>query len=110
MTETRPAIVTGGARGIGSAVAKRLARDGLSVAVLDLDEDACGVVVHEIESQGGRGLAVGVDVSDEAAVTAATERTVEQLGEPTILINNAGILRDNLLFKMTTADWDSVMN
>jgi len=110
MTETRTAIVTGGARGIGSAVAKRLAREGLSVAVLDLDEDACGAVVHEIETQGGRGLAVGVDVSDEAAVTAATERTVEELGEPTVLINNAGILRDNLLFKMTSYDWDSVMN
>jgi 3-oxoacyl-[acyl-carrier protein] reductase len=110
MTETRTAIVTGGARGIGSAVAKRLARDGLRVAVLDLDEDACTVVVNEIEAQGGRGLAVGVDVSDEDAVTAATERTVEELGEPTVLINNAGILRDNLLFKMTSDDWDSVMN
>ena len=110
MTETRTAIVTGGARGIGAAVAKRLARDGLRVAVLDLDEDACRVVVNEIEAEGGRGLAVSVDVSQEDAVTAATERTVKELGEPTILINNAGILRDNLLFKMTLADWDSVMS
>jgi len=110
MTEERTAIVTGGARGIGAAVAKRLAQDGLRVAVLDLDEEACKGLVKEIEAQGGHGLAVGVDVSDEDAVTAATERTVNELGEPTVLVNNAGILRDNLLFKMTSADWDSVMN
>jgi 3-oxoacyl-[acyl-carrier protein] reductase len=110
MTETRTAIVTGGARGIGAAVAKRLARDGLRVAVLDLDEESCAAVVNEIEKHGGRGLAVGVDVSEEDAVTGATERVVQELGAPTVLINNAGILRDNLLFKMTSADWDSVMN
>jgi 3-oxoacyl-[acyl-carrier protein] reductase len=110
MTDIRTAIVTGGARGIGAAVAKRLARDGLRVAVLDLDEKACAAVVKEIETNGGRGLAVGMDVSDEDAVTAATERVAMELGAPTVLVNNAGILRDNLLFKMTAADWDSVMN
>ena len=106
---SRTAIVTGAARGIGAAVARRLAADGFAVAVLDLDESACAAVVSEIEAAGGRGLAVGVDVSDEAAVQSAVERVVDGLGAPTVLVNNAGIIRDNMLFKMTTDDWDAVM-
>jgi 3-oxoacyl-[acyl-carrier protein] reductase len=106
----RTAIVTGAARGIGAAVAKRLAEDGFAVAVLDLDESACKSVVDEIAAAGGRGLAVGADVSDEAAVDAAVTRVAEELGAPTVLVNNAGIIRDNMLYKMSTDDWDSVMN
>jgi 3-oxoacyl-[acyl-carrier protein] reductase len=109
MTQTRTAIVTGAARGIGAEVARRLAHDGCAVAVLDLDEAACDTVVKEISEAGGRGLAVGVDVSDEAAVQAAVDRVAHDLGHPTVLVNNAGIIRDNLLFKMTLTDWDSVM-
>ncbi|MFE5284884.1 3-oxoacyl-ACP reductase FabG [Nocardia sp. NPDC056611] len=108
--QNRTAIVTGAARGIGAATARRLAHDGFAVAVLDLDEQACKSVVAEFESVGGRGLAVGADVSDEEAVTAAVERVASELGAPTVLVNNAGILRDNLLFKMTVTDWDAVMN
>jgi 3-oxoacyl-[acyl-carrier protein] reductase len=106
----RTAIVTGAARGIGAAVAKRLAEDGLAVAVLDLDESACKSVVEEIAAAGGRALAVGADVSDEAAVDAAVTRVAEELGAPTVLVNNAGIIRDNMLYKMTADDWDAVMN
>lgn len=106
----RTAVVTGAARGIGAAVARRLAADGMAVAVLDLDETACTTVVDEIESAGGRALAVGVDVSDEAAVTRAVDRVAADLGAPTVLVNNAGILRDNLLFKMSVDDWDAVLN
>ena len=105
----RTAIITGAARGIGAAVARRLASDGLQVAVLDLDETACKAVVSEIEAAGGKALAVGVDVSDEAAVQAAVERVATELGAPTVLVNNAGIIRDNMLFKMTVDDWDAVM-
>ncbi|WP_280453008.1 SDR family oxidoreductase, partial [Nocardia cyriacigeorgica] len=67
-------------------------------------------VVEQIGAAGGRAIAVGADVSDEAAVTAAVERVTAELGAPTVLINNAGIIRDNMLFKMTTDDWDAVMN
>jgi 3-oxoacyl-[acyl-carrier protein] reductase len=105
----RIAIVTGSARGIGAATARRLATDGMAVAVLDLDEAACAGTVKEIADAGGRALAVGADVSNSDEVQAAVERVVAELGEPTVLINNAGVIRDNLLFKMTDDDWDTVL-
>jgi 3-oxoacyl-[acyl-carrier protein] reductase len=105
----RIAIVTGSARGIGAATARRLAADGMAVAVLDLDEAACAGTVKEITDAGGRALAVGADVSDGAEVRAAVDRVAAELGEPAVLVNNAGVIRDNLLFKMTDEDWDTVM-
>ena len=107
--QQRVAVVTGAARGIGAGVARRLAADGMAVAVLDLDESACAPVVEEIAAAGGRALAVGADVSDEEQVAAAVECIVDELGPPTVLVNNAGIIRDNLIFRMSVADWDSVM-
>ena len=105
----RVAVVTGAARGIGRAVAQRLAKDGHAVAVLDLDEAACEAVAQEITASGGRAVGVGVDVSTPDAVEAGVARVVSELGAPTILVNNAGIIRDNLLFKMSVDDWDAVM-
>jgi len=103
------AIVTGSARGIGAATARRLAADGMAVAVLDLDEAACAGTVKEIADVGGRAVAVGADVSNSEQVKAAVERVVAELGAPTVLVNNAGVIRDNLLFKMTDGDWDTVL-
>ena len=109
MTE-KTAIVTGAARGIGAATAIKLASDGMAVAVLDLNEADCAATVKEIENAGGRTLAVGADVSKTDQVRAAVDRVATELGEPTVLVNNAGIIRDNLLFKMTDEDWDAVID
>lgn len=106
----RVAVVTGSARGIGAATAQRLAAEGFAVAVLDLEVPAAKTTVDAIESCGGRALAVGADVSDPDQVSAAVDRISTELGAPTVLVNNAGVTRDNLLFKMTLDDWGSVVN
>jgi 3-oxoacyl-[acyl-carrier protein] reductase len=109
MAEKRTAIVTGAGRGIGAAIALRLAKDGNQVAVIDLREVDTTETVAAIEAAGGTALGVGADVSNSEQVAAAVERVSQQLGSPTILVNNAGILRDNLIFKMTDEDWDAVI-
>ncbi|HWM07356.1 MAG TPA: 3-oxoacyl-ACP reductase FabG [Actinophytocola sp.] len=109
MAHSRVAIVTGAARGIGAAVAQRLAQDGYGVGVIDLAEDACAATVETITGAGGTALAVGADVTDSGQVAAAVNRVADQLGAPTVLVNNAGITRDNLLFKMSEEDWDAVL-
>ncbi|MDR7167820.1 3-oxoacyl-[acyl-carrier protein] reductase [Nocardia kruczakiae] len=106
----RVAVVTGAARGIGAAIATRLAQDGLKVGVLDLDAAHCADTVQAITDAGGRAVALGADVSNEDSVAAAVTQLADELGPPTVLVNNAGILRDNLLFKMSVDDWDAVMN
>lgn len=110
MTEQRVAIVTGGARGIGAAISQRLASDGYAVAVIDLRESDTETTVSAIREAGGRSIGIGADVSNSDDVARAVAETEAGLGAPTILVNNAGILRDNMLFKMSESDWDSVMN
>ena len=106
----RTAIVTGGARGIGAAIAERLAADGMKVAVVDLSEDACNDVVTRIGASGGQAIGIGADITDEDQANAAVQRTADELGAPTVLVNNAGIIKDNLLFKMTPADFTKVLD
>ncbi|MFD3595738.1 SDR family oxidoreductase [Nocardia sp. NPDC058640] len=105
----KTAFVTGGARGIGAATAAKLAADGFAVAVVDLDADAAVATAEKINADGGTAIGLGCDVADEAQVNAAVARTVAELGSLDVLVNNAGVLRDNLLFKMSVDDWDTVM-
>jgi 3-oxoacyl-[acyl-carrier protein] reductase len=105
----RVAIVTGAARGIGAAIAHRLAADGMAVAVVDLDAEGSARTANAITSNGGSAVAIGADVGDEEAAADAVQRTAAELGPVTVLINSAGIIRDNLIFKMSIEDWDAVM-
>ena len=103
----RVAVVTGAARGIGFGTATRFAEEGASVAVLDLDESAASEAAAKLGP--AKAIGIGCDVSDAASAEAAVERVVSELGGIHILVNNAGITRDNLLFKMTEEDWDLVI-
>jgi 3-oxoacyl-[acyl-carrier protein] reductase len=104
----RVAIITGAAQGIGAGTAKRFAEEGAAVAIFDINE------AQAVETAAGLGagkaIGVGVDVTDSASVEAGVARVLDELGGLHVLVNNAGITRDNLLFKLSEADWDSVMN
>ena len=93
---TRVAIVSGAAQGIGAAIATRLAQDGMAVGVLDLDVAQCADTVRAITDAGGSAVALGADVSDEESVRAAVATLTQECGAPTVVVNNAGITRDNL--------------
>jgi 3-oxoacyl-[acyl-carrier protein] reductase len=105
----RVAVITGGARGIGFATAWRLATEGASVAVVDIDEveavDAAARLPGDVKHIG-----IGADVGDSLSAERAVARAIEELGHIDILMNNAGITRDNLLFKMSDGDWNAVIN
>jgi 3-oxoacyl-[acyl-carrier protein] reductase len=103
----RVVIVTGAARGIGAATARRFASEGASVAVFDLDEAAAAETAAGLGA--ARSLGLACDVADAGAVDHAVGRVVDELGKVDVVVNNAGITRDNLLFKMTEDDWDLVM-
>ncbi len=106
----RVAVITGAARGIGFGIAQRFAAEGASVAILDLDEASAQDAADRLElNEGARAIGVGCDVANGAAAESAVARTVDELGAIHILVNNAGVTRDNLLFKMTEEDWDLVM-
>jgi 3-oxoacyl-[acyl-carrier protein] reductase len=106
----RIAVVTGAARGIGQAIATRFADEGASVAVLDLDEGQAAEAAEGLATgDGQQHIGIGCDVSGSASVQSAVDRVASDLGALHILVNNAGVTRDNLLFKLTDDDWDTVI-
>jgi 3-oxoacyl-[acyl-carrier protein] reductase len=108
-SEGRVALVTGGARGIGQATADRLAEDGAAIAICDLDGDAAAATAAQIgKCHGVKTIGLKCNVAIAAEVEAMVGEIAERLGSLDILINNAGITRDNLIHKMTDDDWDAV--
>ncbi len=106
----RTAWVTGGGRGIGAATATRFAADGAKVVISDLDLEPAEAVAAQIRSQRGTALALACDVTDRRAVEALVERALKEYASLDILVTCAGILRDNLVYKMTDDDWDLVID
>jgi 2-hydroxycyclohexanecarboxyl-CoA dehydrogenase len=104
----RVALVTGAAAGIGAACAKRLARDGVAVGVLDLDAERCGETVAAIQAAGGRALALGADVSNRDQVFAGVAVLREAFGPVTIVVNNAGVTDFTPFAELTDARWDFI--
>jgi len=107
----RTAVISGGARGIGRAIAERFARNGAKIIILDLDRDAVAETAEEIaEASGSDALGIGCDVANRDSVEAAMEAGNARYGSIDILVNNAGVTRDNLIHKMPDEDWDLVMS
>ncbi len=110
MSDNKVAIVTGSARGIGKAIALKLARDGYHVVISDILEEPAKETAKEIEALGVKSLVVVADVSKAEDAQKLIDQTVEAFGQVDVLVNNAGITRDNLAIRMSEAEWDSVLN
>ena len=104
------AVVTGAGRGIGRAIALKFAQAGADVVVVSRTQENSEKVAAEIRALGKKAWAHAVDVSDAAAVNAAAEKILAEVGKVDILVNNAGVTRDGLLMRMSDADWDTVLN
>jgi 3-oxoacyl-[acyl-carrier protein] reductase len=106
----RIALVTGGAQGIGRAIAEELAAAGAVLALADVNEAKLAETVTELKAQGIDATAFTVNVSSEESIEAGAKAILEKFGKVEILVNNAGITRDNLMLRMKRADWDLVLN
>ncbi|GAB2937767.1 3-oxoacyl-ACP reductase FabG [Rhodococcus aerolatus] len=105
----RVAVVSGAGQGIGAGIAERLAAEGAAVALLDMNADAARSTAEAITLKGGKAIGIECNVSDEASVNGAVEQVVSELGGLHVLVNNAGITRDNMLFKMSVEEFDLVL-
>jgi len=103
------ALITGGAQGIGEATVRRFAEEGAKVVIADLNGEAAEAVAASVRAQGGEALGVACDVQEEAGVEALVESGLSSFGQLDILVSNAGVTRDNLLHKMSLAEWDQVI-
>src|SRR5687767_9456914 len=110
MNEKRVAFVTGASRGIGAAIAKRLAKDGLHVIAVARSADKLQQIVDEIKSEGGSAEVATVDIADPKALADAIERIADAHGRLDVLVNNAGITKDGLIPRMEDDDFDSVID
>ncbi len=106
---SRTAVVTGAGRGIGKAIAETLARGGVTVICVSKSAESCGATAEGILKAGGKAKAMAVDVADGAAIAKAAEALLAEFSSIGILVNNAGITRDGLLFRMSDADWNDVL-
>lgn len=109
-TEQKVALVTGASRGIGRAIALRLAKDGAKVVLVARNEEKLAAVAKEITEVGGSAVVKPCDMSDAAAVKDLVKGTAKELGRLDVLVNNAGITRDNLVMRMKDQEWDDVLN
>ena len=111
MTESRVAVITGSARGIGRAIAEMLARRGCDVVIADINQEMAEATAKEIAAATNqKTLAVGVNVSDFASANTLIERALAEFGKVDILVNNAGLTRDKLIMRMEEEDWDIVLS
>ena len=107
----KTAVITGGSRGIGRACAIKLAKEGYNIAVVYAGNDkAAEETVSEIKSLGKEAISVKFDVSDENAVNEGISKIIEKFGRIDVLVNNAGITRDGLFVRMSSEDWNAVIN
>jgi 3-oxoacyl-[acyl-carrier protein] reductase len=104
------AVITGGGRGIGKAIAESFARRGVNIVVADVNPDIAAETAAHIAAMGVRSLPVTANVSKPSDVTAMFEQAVKEFQKVEILINNAGITRDGLLMRMSEEDWDAVID
>jgi 3-oxoacyl-[acyl-carrier protein] reductase len=109
--EGKIALITGGSRGIGAAIAKRLATDGAKVAITySKDADAAASVIKEIENNGGKAIAIQADATEAGAAKAAVERTVATFGKLDVLVNNAGTAIPKTFEETTVEEMDRVLD
>jgi len=108
--ENKVAVITGSGRGIGKAIALRLAQDKMNIVVCDIDDDSINTAVKQIEQTGVKAVAIKVDVTDSEQVTHLFDETMKAFGSVDVLVNNAGITRDNLLIRMQESEWDAVIS